>query len=56
MLLVFGGLAHLRLTQSPGPGAGGILVGGMLAISLVGSCLAVVVLVGGALDVRSRPA
>ena len=55
MLLAFGGLAYLRLTQSPGPGAGGILVGGMLAISLVGSCLAIVVLVGGVFDVRSRP-
>ena len=56
MLLVFGGLAYLRLTQAPGPGAGGILVGGMLAISLVGSCLAVVVLIGGVLGVRSHSA
>jgi hypothetical protein len=56
MLLVFGGLAYLRLTQSPGPGAGGILVGGMLVISFVGSCLAVVVLIGGVLGVRSYPA
>ena len=55
MLLVFGGLAYLRLTQSPGPGAGGILVGGMLVISFVGSCLAVVVLVGGVLGVRPHP-
>ena len=55
MLLVFGGLAYLRLTQSPSPGAGGILVGGMLVISFVGSCLAVIVLVGGVLGVRSYP-
>ena len=32
MLLVFGGLAYLRLTQSHGPGAGGILVGGVLDV------------------------
>ena len=56
MLLVFGGLAYLRLTQAPGPGAGGILVGGMLVISLVGSCLAVIVLIGGVLGVRPHPA
>ena len=54
MLLVFGGLAHLRLTQSPGPGAGGVLVGRMSVISFVDSCLAVV-LVGGVLGVRSYP-
>ncbi len=54
MLLVVGGLAYLRLTQSPGPGAGGVLVGGMLVTTLVGSCLAAAVLLGNALGVRSR--
>ena len=56
MLLVFGGLAYLRLTQAPGPGAGGVLVGGMLVISLVGSCLAVVVLIGGVVGIQSHSA
>lgn len=52
ILLVYSLLGYLHLTRPAGPGAGALVIGGVLLITLVGGCLAATVL-ADSIDIRS---